>query len=123
MFGSGELKGVNFGSDRGQVYIHARIKNSRQTSDGVWPLGEPDRLMGGLNAANYFVLDGKFIQIWNDKSIQLKIPANYVMDRISGYAGNHGVAPPDASDVEVGYQVRRRNDQAETNWLYSPLAP
>ncbi len=120
VFGSGELTGVSFGSHRGQVYIHARIKESKRSAERSW---SPDSLTAGLLAGNYFAIDDSFIKNWSDTSIQLAIPANYVMDKIVAQAKRHNVAPPETSDVEVGYQVRRVNDPAGSNWLYSPLTP
>jgi hypothetical protein len=116
MYSDGEIKGANFGSTRGQIAIHIRVKPSRR----AWSyesLG--DMLIGNLRMSNFQNLDDKFIQQWSDTSIQLKFPTGYkdfIVSIISQRAESRALKSPAESDLEVGFQIMGQYGQSE--WFY-----
>lgn len=124
-FESGQILGSNFGSERGRLYLHLRVKKSAQRSIYA-PNGQsgPGRLLGGLDFTNYAPLPGKIIQGWANDSILLKFSADYLqplVNTVDDVAASRRQHAPLPADIEIGYQIVTA-DGARSQWFYPERA-
>ncbi len=119
---NGVITGQHFGSISPDVYLHIRVKLSAQIGDyGPGGIVGPDKLFGNLDPSNYIKFAG-VIRRWNDNSIALEFPLGYwdqLYETVTSQAHYRGLTPPRRSDLEVGYQVRRKDEDSMSEWFYA----
>jgi hypothetical protein len=109
IFTDGQIKGKNFGTSPSELYLHVRVKPSAQRGDyGSEGRVGPNNLLGNVRGVNEPLIEPGIIQKWSDTAITLKFPSGYwqdLLNRIITKAQERNVAPPQQSDLEVGYHV------------------
>jgi hypothetical protein len=110
-FHDGEIRGRSFGSSAGFVFLHLRIKPAAQNG----PYAQyAEKLLGGLNATNYYPLRDDIVQNWSDTSIQLRFPKGYwqeLLSAASNVAHTRNIPPPQKSDIQACYQVSLSDEE------------
>jgi hypothetical protein len=119
---NGVITGQHFGSIPQDVYLHIRVKPSAQVGDyGLVGKVGPDKLFGNLDPSNYIKTVGA-IGRWSDNSIALAFPPGYwdrLFEAVTAEAHYRGLTPPQRSDLEAGYQVRRKDEDVVSEWFYA----